>query len=60
MVKLNSKLGKQILQKFNIDMNQMIKDVAKFFPNAEIVKIAHTTDEEDLKVVEDDKPQTSA
>ena len=56
MVKLNSKTGKQILRKFNIDMNQMIEDVAKFFPNAEIVKIAQTPDEEDLEVVEDDKP----
>lgn len=60
MVKLNSKTGRHILQKFNMDMNQMIKDVAKFFPNAEIVKIIHTSDEEDLKVVEDDKPKTCA
>lgn len=57
MVKLNSKTGKQILRRFNMDMNQMIEDVAKFFPNAEIVKIAHTPDEEDLEVVENDKPQ---
>ena len=58
MVKINSKTGWSIFNKYGINDNRMIKAAKKSFPNAEIVRIAYTQDEEDLEVLEDDKQST--